>query len=471
MKLSKQSYLYIFVIALFLIISAPMLFSDGMFSDGLQYAAISKNMAEGNGSFWKPYLSIGFYPEFYEHPPLAFGLQSIGFRIFGDSIYIERFYSLLTFFITGLLIALIWKRISGDWKYGWLPLLFWVVVAEVPWAVSNNMLENTMGIFVCSALLFYLKSFENKSFLWIILSGLSLSLGLLTKGFVCLYIWSAPFFLWLFKREKSFQSVILDTGMLIGITVMPIVLLYFLNPAAQHHMISYFNKQIVGSIQSSQTVNNRFAIVGMLLQNIVVPVLIGLVIVFIARRRKIDLRLIKQNLSISLVFFAIVLSGVLPIMISMKQRGFYIHTVYPIFAVGLAYLLLPLINALRSKSMLSPKQNRAIRISAVMLAIASLIVSIAQINRAGRDNAMISDCKKIIEVVGKNTTISICPELYEKWNLHGYYARYGNVSLEVNQGKLAEYYLLNKDCNINQLPEGYTPIQIETIEYKIFKKE
>ena len=160
MKLEKHHYLFLFIIFLFLGIVSTELFSDGMFMDGLIYADISRNMAEGLGSFWKPHFTDTLFNVFYEHPPLAFGLQSIFFKLFGDNIYIERFYSLLTYVIVGCLIVLIWSKLTSYKKTGWLPLFLWLSTNYVTWALANNMLENTMSIFVCLSVLFYLNSFD-----------------------------------------------------------------------------------------------------------------------------------------------------------------------------------------------------------------------------------------------------------------------------------------------------------------------
>ncbi len=124
MKLQSQTYFFILIISLFIGIVSVELFSDGMFMDGLLYAGISRNMAEGMGSFWKPFLSQTLYPEFYEHPPLALGLQAVFLKLVGDSIYVERFYSLATHFIMGYLMILIWKKVTHETRYSWVPLLF-----------------------------------------------------------------------------------------------------------------------------------------------------------------------------------------------------------------------------------------------------------------------------------------------------------------------------------------------------------
>ena len=151
--------LLIGTLSIFLILTGSSLFSDGMFMDGLYYATISRNLAFGIGEFWQPI----FTPTdsvFWGHPPLAFGLQSLGFKIFGDSIYVERFYSFFTFIFSGFIIYLIWKEVSKKELHHlfWIPLLLWTLVPLVPWAAANNILENTMAIFIYLAVLFILKS-------------------------------------------------------------------------------------------------------------------------------------------------------------------------------------------------------------------------------------------------------------------------------------------------------------------------
>lgn len=469
MQLQKHHYFYLFVTFLFIGIVSVNLFSDGMFLDGLLYADLSRNMADGLGNFWKPHLSYGIFNDFYEHPPLALGLQSIGFRIFGDSIFVERFYSLLTFFIVGYLIVLIWEKLTNEKKTGWMPLFLWVIVNSVTWAAANNMLENTMSIFVCLSFLFYLNSFNKRRFLWIILSGVSLSLGLLTKGFFCLYIWSVPFFIWLFKRERNFLQMAIDTVVLVVCTIAPIALLYFTIPAAENNMLRYFDKQVLGSIQNVKTVDTRFAIIGKFFENVIVPLIIGIIVVIVALKNKVEKRLFKENLKETLIFLAVVFSGILPIMISMKQRGFYILTVYPLFAVGLAYYLYPILKPAIENIITETKGFKIFRGITIGLIVISLGLSIGQINRVGRDTIMVYDSKAIIDVVGKNNTINICPNMYSIWSLHGYFSRYGNVSLDKNQKNICEYYLSVDDCNRAYLDENYDLVPIETKKYKLYK--
>ena len=75
-----------------------------MFFDGGIYATLARNLAEGRGSMWAPYFSDTLFPTFAEHPPLMFWLQAIGFALFGDSIAVEKGFSVVTFIISAVLL-------------------------------------------------------------------------------------------------------------------------------------------------------------------------------------------------------------------------------------------------------------------------------------------------------------------------------------------------------------------------------
>ena len=76
--------------AVFAAATVPRLAHRGMFVDGVTYASIARNLAEGRGSFWSPSYTATLYPQFHEHPPLGFWLQSLWFRVFGDHLFVER---------------------------------------------------------------------------------------------------------------------------------------------------------------------------------------------------------------------------------------------------------------------------------------------------------------------------------------------------------------------------------------------
>jgi len=470
MKISVNTLLYILISTIFLGVVAPTLFSDGMFSDGLYYAAIAKNMAHGLGSFWSPHYTDVIFPEFYDHPPLVFGLQSVFFRFFGDSLYVERFYSLLMFVMVGFLVVLIWREITNDLKTGWLPLLFWIAIPKVSWACANNMLENTMSVFVTAAVLFYLKSMNANRLLFIALSGFSLALGFLSKGIFSLFIWSLPFFVWACKKEYRFTELTVDTVLITIFTVLPIYGLYELYPEAANNLTQYFNRQIAGRLMHVNSVGSRFYILGKFIIEITPPVLIGFVVVMAAWRKNIELRLLKNNLNKALLFFFLTLSGVLPIMISLKQSSFYILAVYPFLALSIGILVHPLVKCMQKSIDMDAAGHKWLLGLTCGFVLISTAVSVAQFGRIGRDRIELSDCYLVIGRVGKNRTLNICDEMLTNWSFHGYFARYGNISLDPDQKKRHEYYLATKDCGGPVLANHYVKERLATKRYQLYKK-
>jgi 4-amino-4-deoxy-L-arabinose transferase-like glycosyltransferase len=436
-----------------------------MFMDGLIYGSISKNLANNLGTFWSPHFSTTLFNEFYEHPPLALGMEAIFFRIFGEGFLTESLYSLFVFSLTGIVIICIWKEFTGNLSTGWIPLLLWISVQTVIWSVGNNMLENTMSLFVVLSFFLFLKSLKKYRFAYLILAGISLSLGTLTKGFFCLYIWGLPFFIWLIKRESKFLRMLTDTTFIIVATALPIVLLFVFSKNAAHNMSSYFVKQVAGSIENVKTVDSRFAIIGFYLIDIIVPILISAVFVAFSKFKKIDFRVLTKNIKTTIFLLLVSISGVLPIMISMKQRNFYIVSVYPFVALGLGLLLLPIIDELIKRINLSQIKLVILKSISTLGLIIAISLVIFNNGRVGRDKEIISDSKKIIEVIGDNTTIDISPKLYQYYHLMGYFSRHGNISCARDKHTILNYLVA---LNTEKLPTmNHTQYEIVNTESKV----
>src|SRR5207247_6982650 len=91
----------------------PRLAHRGMFLDGVTYASIARNLAQGRGRFWAPHYTDTIYPAFHEHPPLAFWLQSLWFQAFGDHWFVERAYSATAAALIALFIIVTWRAVQA----------------------------------------------------------------------------------------------------------------------------------------------------------------------------------------------------------------------------------------------------------------------------------------------------------------------------------------------------------------------
>lgn len=441
----RPLHYYIIVFSLFLGICAWNLLPDGMFMDGVYYAAIAKNLANGIGSFWYPHFSDTLHNPFHEHPPLVFGLQAIFFYIFGNSIYVERFYSLGTFIICGILLVLIWKRLGGECKTGWIPLMLWILIPKIWWACSNNILENTMSIFLCVSVLFYLISIEKYRFPMIALGGISLLLGFLSKGFTALYIFSFPFWFWLFAKKRSFMQMIADSIVLAASAIIPLLLLFLVSPDAFDSLSKYFNKQVLTSVMYTERVTTRFYIVYRMFIELLPVLFIAISAVILNFSRKIRNDLIPKD---SIVFLLLSLSGVLPIMVTLKQSGFYITTTYPFFAISFGIIVKPVVTDFIKQIEESEKMKRIIEISSYCLLALSIIISLAQVNRSGRDKETLEMVYDFTKIIPDNSVINIQDDLWTEFGLHAYFSRHGNISLDKDTKNRHEYYLGKKDSNM-----------------------
>lgn len=465
----KYIVFHILAFLLFLMIVADNLFSQGMFMDGSIYATISKNLANNIGTFWYPHFTETISPQFHGHPPLALWLQSLFFSIFGDSIFVERFYGLGVHLLVLFCIIKIWEQIGNNRSTSWVPVLLWFSIYAVRWAVSNNVLENTMMLFVCLSILFYLKSQKKFYWIFIVLSGFALSAGVLSKGLTCLYCWFFPFWIGVFKNEFKINKIVRDTVVLISATILPILLLYLLSSEAADSLTKYVEIQIVNSLKTEVNVDNRFHIINSFFLAIREPILLFISLLLFIKLFVSKLHFSKKQMRKSLPFLIISFFGVFPIMISLKQSYIYIITIYPIFSIGLSSMMEP--SFLKLMEYLNAKKK--LFIGVLMISVCALVLAIIQIHKnfgaINSDVDMVMDVKKIIKVVPVSSKISISPKLYNQWPLHGYFARYANISLDSNTEKVHGYFLTQDSILSDDIYKKYNELEIPLQSYRLFK--
>jgi 4-amino-4-deoxy-L-arabinose transferase-like glycosyltransferase len=465
--ISRSLPFYLLASGVYLMIVFKDIFSNGMFLDGLIYSTVSRNMAEGLGTFWNPHFTSTLLSDSHEHPPLAFGIQSIFFTILGQSRYVDRLYSVLTVVISGYIILNIWKTLGN--KNGWFPLLIWLVTPTVFWASYNNLLENTLTIFTSLSILFYLKNINGKKPGFLILSGFMLSLGFLTKGFVAFFPWTFPFLLWLFLNDKSFGRMVTDSILIVFFTVSPIILLILLFPTAAISLHNYVDNQVINSIKNIVTVNSRFDILIRLINELAPVVCLSVLILIHGRIRKSKVVIEKKNLKQAMAFAALGLTGVLPIMISMKQSGFYILPTYPFFSIAAGILMYPYISSVLSKIDYESKGFIFFKWIGYGIFILGMIMSILYSDHYSRDKNLIKDTYAVSDSIPGGITININPDMYEEWSLHGYFARFGNISLDPDLSNKRDYLLIRNEEYSDTLKTTYNIININTSEFQLLK--
>lgn len=466
---NRLPFLLITISAVILLV-CPALISNGMFMDGLIYATVSKNLAHGQGTFWFPAFTETIYSPFHEHPPLVFGIESLFFRVLGDSMYTERIFSFLTLVINFILLMLLWREVSRDnpdlKRISFLPVLMFLITPVVFWSFGNNMIENTLMIFTSTSVLFILRGMTCKkySLLWLFSASLMLVAGFFCKGFIALFPLSVVFFYRIIFRRFSFFKMAAYT-LFITISTGLIFFLIMLHGPAFESLKAYLHTQVAASL-TGEFDNSRLFIIRKLFQELLPALSIMLIAVVTGFFLKI--RFIGKEKK-QWVFFAlaIALSASFPIIVSPKQMGFYLLPSLPFYCFAAGLLISGV--AVKLVDAFSPRTNRfkILLIVSVTALIFSIIFSLFQIGETGRDREKLQDIESIAETIGEPVIISIAPSLYKDWSLIAYFNRYYSISTD--RVNLQTYHLVEKD-RPEQVPEGYTDKGIPLKKYRLYTK-
>lgn len=452
-----QVYFLLFVCALFLAIVSPMLLSDGMFMDGIYYATIARNWAEGLGTFWKPRFTDTLGNPFYDHPPLVFFLEGIFFKVMGDHYWVERIYSVLTHFVMGFLLWKIWINVSEKkyHKLFWVPLLFWISIGKVTWSACNNLLENTLMLFTSLSILYLIKAVKNNKPYLHLIAGAALFLGFLAKGFVTFFPLGFLFFYWLFNKKYSFLRLLKEYIYLLAGLLLPFTFLYFFIPEGIEAIENYIRIQVVNSLENVQTVDSRFFILRKFFQESLIMIGITIVLHMLNRiyfKHKLDFK--KEQKTIIFTLVCVVFSGILPILISLKQSTFYINPVFPIAALIAGLIAVPIIFYLLERIKWKSKGFSFFKVLSLLFGVISIVLVLLPANEVRRDKKRLSDIRAIIEEVGERNTIFLSPEISQEWSLHAYFYRYGHLSLHGENPEKYTYMISGKGAQID-IPEGF----------------
>ena len=436
----------------------PRLAHRGMFLDGVTYASIARNLAEGRGRFWEPFYTATIYPAFHEHPPLAFWLQSLWFRALGDHWYVERLYCLAAAMLIAALIAVTWRAIdvgsdAGTGDYEWLPILLWVLAPVVSWSIVGNMLETTVCVFVTAAVAAIARGSHAPATGAIaagMVSGFCVAGAVLSKGPVGFFPLAGPVFLALIPDRRT-ASLWSAAGQWITVTLCAVVLWSL--PTAHHSLAAYFNVQIVSALAGEREVSgNSFTIVIELLQGVWLPMAVAIALTAIAARAWVPPS--PRDRLVALAFTLIGLSGTLPMLISPKQTGHYLMPAVPFYALGAAAVAVETLRSLADR--LSSRGIGALRI--LTAAVALIALAAIWIPAVERDPVLLADLDRVAVHAPRGDTVGICPAANGDWLLHAWMQRRFVVSLDANASRAHQWFLKSTGTAADCPPASCVPM-------------
>ncbi|MGB6036491.1 MAG: glycosyltransferase family 39 protein [Cryomorphaceae bacterium] len=450
--------IWIWAAAIFLGLLLPFLVQRGMFLDGVTYAAIAKNLSLGVGSFWAPHYTPTLYPVFYEHPPLVFSLQSILFDLFGDQFWVERLYSFLMGLavIGGMLFCLcqLFDR-QKAWLAAAVAVILWISIPQVFWSFRNNMLENTSSVFTLLSVGSFL-AFRQKGKLWnAILGSLFLVAAFLSKGPTALFPLVAPFVAVLvFGRSQKLKytaTAYTTVGVLVSV-------FYLSSEGLQSNLAGYMEAQVLPALKGKReiTTDNRFAIIGkFILEGLLSFVLIGIAI---AKRRK-----FKISRS-SVFFFFIALSASLPMIISLKQRSYYLVPAFPFLAMAAAVTILPVVELWMAR--FRPAALQKARVSGLTAIGLILVITAIKFGSYSRNEDLNRDADLLAKEFPRGTVFSTSGQDWENWGFHAALARASGQGLDMDQP--LEYYLIYSSGTV---PKGYEQVEIGLKKIELYRRQ
>jgi len=385
------------------------------------YACVSRNLAQGYGSFWFPKFNevgIGGLTTFHEHPPLVFWMQSLYFRVFGSGYLVEKFYSFSMALLTGWLIVLNWRllvREKPELVYmGWLPVLYWIIMPIIYFSYQNNLMENTMRVFSLLSVYFALKGFMERknAVVYMVLSGVAIFLASFSKGLPGLFTVSVAGIWWLTVRSISFRRMLLYTLVLVLVPVLIYLLLLLFSHEAAESLSNYLFKRALHRIENAPTVDSRFHVLGKLVVETLPALLVAGLVIVAGGLSKVKKEISGVYARNTLFVFLLGLAGTVPLMLTLVQKSFYFIHALPFYALGLAMVSAPFIVKWTDDLNAASRGFRILRLLLMTGLVAVLVYTAFQRGKTERDHATLRDVHQLGGVIPAWSVIGIDPVMH-----------------------------------------------------------
>ena len=433
----------------------------GMFGDGLLYASISRNLAEGTGSWWAPFFSSGYWlaevtqGSYVENPPLMFWMQSVFFRLLGDHWWIEKLYAFILLIINCYLIARVWSLMwrnqnNFSKSFQWLPVWLFYFIPIVVWGSPQNLIDSQLLMFCLLALWCLLKGLTSQKNL-LALFGLAVFFifcGILTKGPVAIYPVCVPALYYIvIERKKVGIGIALAASLFISVIALFILLLVIHEPAREF-FTQYWQQRLSVAIEGGRADGlrmgwERLYIFWLLLRENAMVLPITAILFFIAWRKGLVTKSYAYERRVSLFFLLVALCATVPVMASTRQAGMYLIPGLALFAMSAAYLLVPLF--MHWFHTLRPTTNRVISIIAATGILLVFVYSAWLIGKPGREKALWADMPKLQAVIPEGEKVAVCADVMSDFVYHVYLQRFHKIEL-THAPASARYYISTGKC-------------------------
>ena len=406
----------------------PLLFTKGMFFDGLTYASIARNINEGVGTLWVPSYTPTIHPEFYEHPPFSFGLHSIFFRLFGDEPWVDRIYPYTMYGLSVLMLRRIWVLFVPAGHRAWIPQLLWTLTPTVIWVHQNNMLEAPLSAAVLCVVWLLFEGTMKKNYFWSVLAGVVFFFSLGIKGPVSLFpLMTLPIMATLYAERRKAALVSMSVMIVVFSTLFSYFYLY--QPAFESFFSTYLDRQLLPTLSGNrEQAGGALESILEVLKQLILPILITIVF----RWRKKEAYTLQRG---SVFFFLLALCGTLPFLFMDRQHHYYFMPSMAFWMMGFA---IHLAQHEYPWSIQRKKWVKVISLSNLCSWVVAIGLSIYFSKSPSRDKHVIHALESIDELY-KPSTIKV-DALAENWRLAAIVERYTDYHFTESD---AAFYISN----------------------------
>jgi 4-amino-4-deoxy-L-arabinose transferase-like glycosyltransferase len=443
----------VLAVTLLLALVVPRMIQRGMFLDGVTYAVLARNMAIGVGTLWAPSFSTTVYRTFHEQLPLGLGVESLAFRLLGDSLAVERIFSVAVLLATGVLMMALWRAFLPR-RLDSTPLFFWVLPSVVTWAAINNMLENVQGLFTIAAVYALVRADQGATAGttagWSAAGGVATLGGFLAKGPVGLFPLAVPPLLLLARRTARPGRVVVTWAVLLASASLAMLALFAYDPS-RAAMAAFVESHLVPALQGRRGLpRTSVDIARHLTLGIWARMAALLVVVGVVRWRQAT----RWRLERSVVFFfAVGLVASLPVLVSPVLAGHYFVPAVPFFALAAGALAVPFLEV-TSPARAGWRTSWPVAVAGgLAFAVAGVIMVHGTLEP--RDREMVRSLDALAGVMPASTTIGTCAAAAEDWGLHGYVQRFFRSSLDPRDRAVDGWFLVANEACL--APAGCAP--------------
>ena len=443
---------YFLIIGAYFFLTIPRAAQPGMFGDGMIYAVIARNLAEGVGSVWAPAFDSPQVP-FYEHPPLGFALQSLAYRAFGDHLAVERVYSVGLGALTILMLAALWRRSGLDSRYDWLPTVFWLLPSTVTWTAINNMLDLAQGFWTTLAVLAVVCSLDGRArMLWGTLAGLATAAAVLTKGPTGLFPLAAPVAAALALGQPV---AALQSGAAMLASAGSVALLLAAGSESRAALSTYLQSQVLASISGIRGADRWMSLPRHLMMGVMLRMAVLTALIWLPSRVRAGARPAPEGAARRVAFFFLIaLAASVPVAISARIIGHYFVPSIAFFALGFAALTYRQMNLPHAQWHASRAVRRSVGSIGLTLTVAAVGLPLAGIRWEPRDAERVAEFRALAPLLPPRAIAGTCPGTVEDWNGAVYLQRFLRLQLDEGPARSSREFFLLRSDNACEIPAG-----------------